>query len=404
MLEILVAIYAVYTLSQLVLHALELDFVKKRMSGQAVILETEQFLTSANASLAKLKFKIFSLCYEFLVLIFWLFLGLGALRQLLETSFEAGMSTMFSQIIYFSLFLVIGAIISLPLDIYEKFVLDKKLGFSNMTAPLFISDFMKNIALVAVFGAFGAWLFMLCYNFLGSLWWVWAWALAFGIILLVNLIYPTIIAPIFNKMKPLENNELKESIESLLNACGFRSSGVFVMDASKRDNRLNAYFGGLGATKRVVLFDTLIGKLSKAEIIAVLAHELGHFKHKDIIKNIVFMGFMLFVFFGILGALNASVYGDLALGSGALALLVFFVLFSPVLGAIFMPVMSAFSRSHEFGADSFGAKNSNKTDMINALKKLGSENKAFPLSHPLYSAVYHSHPSLSERISALENL
>lgn len=402
MLEILVAIYAVYTFFELVLHGLELNFIKKRMNGEAVILSPEQFVASANASIAKLKFKLFSLCYSFGVLVFWLFLGLGALRQLCESMTD--MSGIFAQMLYFSLFLVLGSIITLPLDIYEKFVLDKKLGFSNIKAPLFISDFMKNIALVAVFGAFGAWLFMLCYSFLGSLWWLWAWALAFGVILLVNLIYPTIIAPIFNKMKPLENNELKESIESLLRACGFRSSGVFVMDASRRDNRLNAYFGGLGATKRVVLFDTLIAKLSKAEIIAVLAHELGHFKHKDIIKNIVFMGFMLFVFFGILGALNASIYGDLALGSGALALLVFFVLFSPVLGAIFMPVMSYFSRSHEFGADSFGAKNSNKTDMINALKKLGSENKAFPLSHPLYSAVYHSHPSLSERISALENL
>lgn len=404
MLEILVGIYAVYTLYEIVLHALELGFVKRRMSGQAVILESSEFVTSANASIAKLRFKIFSLCYGFVVLVFWLFLGLGALRQLCESAFDGGMSGTLSQVVCFMLFLVVGEIISLPLSVYEKFVLDKKLGFSNIKAPLFISDFIKNIALVAIFGALGAWLFMLCYNFLGTLWWIWAWALAFGIILLVNLIYPTIIAPIFNKMRPLENSELKESIESLLGSCGFRSSGVFVMDASKRDNRLNAYFGGLGATKRVVLFDTLIAKLSKAEIIAVLAHELGHFKHKDIIKNIIFMGVMLFVFFGILGALNASVYGDLALGSGALALLVFFVLFSPVLGAIFMPVMSYFSRSHEFGADSFGAQNSSKADMINALKKLGSQNKAFPLSHPLYSAVYHSHPSLSERISALENL
>ena len=336
------------------------------------------------------------------MLVFWLFWGLGALRQLLEVSVD--LSGILAQMLYFSLFLALSELLSLPLEIYEKFVLDKKLGFSNITAPLFISDFIKKLVLVAIFAALGAGLFMLCYDFLGPFWWLWAWALAFGIILLVNLIYPTIIAPIFNKTKPLEDSELKASIESLLDSCGFKSSGVFIMDASKRDNRLNAYFGGLGASKRVVLFDTLINKLSQAEIIAVLAHELGHFKHKDIIKNIVFMGVMLFVFFGILGALNASVYGVLGLGSSSLALLVFFMLFSPVLGAIFMPVMSAFSRSHEFGADSFAAKNSAKADIINALKKLGSENKAFPLSHPLYSAIYHSHPSLKERISALENL
>ena len=402
MLEILVGIYAIYTLLELVLHGLELGFIKKRMSGEAVILSKQQFIASANASIAKLKFKLFSLCYAFFVLIFWLFWGLGALRQLLEVSVD--LSGILAQMLYFSLFLVVSELLSLPLEIYEKFVLDKKLGFSNIKAPLFISDFIKKLVLVAIFAALGAGLFMLCYDFLGSFWWLWAWALAFGIILLVNLIYPTIIAPIFNKTKPLEDSELKASIESLLDSCGFKSNGVFIMDASKRDNRLNAYFGGLGASKRVVLFDTLINKLSQAEIIAVLAHELGHFKHKDIIKNIVFMGVMLFVFFGILWALNASVYGVLGLGSSSLALLVFFVLFSPVLGAIFMPVMSAFSRSHEFGADSFAAKNSAKADIINALKKLGSENKAFPLSHPLYSAIYHSHPSLKERISALENL
>ena len=307
MLEILLGIYAIYTLLELVLHCLELGFVKKRMSGEAVILSKQQFIASANASIAKLKFKLFSLCYAFLLLVFWLFWGLGALRQLLEVSVD--LSGILAQMLYFSLFLVVSELLSLPLEIYEKFVLDKKLGFSNIKAPLFISDFIKKLVLVAIFAALGAGLFMLCYDFLGTLWWLWAWALAFGIILLVNLIYPTIIAPIFNKTKPLENSELKASIESLLDSCGFKSSGVFIMDASKRDNRLNAYFGGLGASKRVVLFDTLINKLSQAEIIAVLAHELGHFKHKDIIKNIVFMGVMLFVFFGILGALDANIAG-----------------------------------------------------------------------------------------------
>lgn len=395
MLYILIGLYAIYTLFELVLHTLEFNFVKAKKDGKSVILNDDDFKNAATATLEKLKFKIFSLIYSFFALLFWLFLGLNFLKIIFEGDGQT------SQIALFTCFLLVNAIISLPLDIYEKFVLDKKLGFSTITPKIFIVDNIKSFIILAIFGSLGAMIFALCYTYF-SLWWLWAFVISFGIILLINLIYPTIIAPLFNKMTPLENEELKSSILSLLEACGFKSSGVFVMDASKRDNRLNAYFGGLGATKRVVLFDTLINKLSKDEIIAVLGHELGHFKHKDLLKNIIFMGFMLFIFFAILGALNYDIYGILDLGDTPIALLIFFLLFSPILSAFFMPLMSALSRKAEFGADNFGAARTSANMMISALKKLGSENKAFPLSHPLFSLVYHSHPSLFERISALE--
>lgn len=393
MLYFLIALYTLYTLYELVLHYLEFNFVKNKVKTQSVILSPEEFKSAGLSTLLKLKFKCFSLVYSFITLLFWLFIGLKVLNFYFEGT---------SQIALFVCFLVGNVILSLPLDIYEKFALDKKLGFSTITPKIFAIDTLKTLLLSAIFGALGAMLFAFCYTYF-SLWWFWGFVIAFSIILLINLIYPTLIAPIFNKMTPLEDGELKGKITSLLEHCGFKSSGVFVMDASKRDNRLNAYFGGLGSTKRVVLFDTLISKLSQNEIIAVLAHELGHFKHKDIIKNIIFMGFMLFIFFAILGALNSSFYGILALGDTPIALLIFFLLFSPILSAIFMPIMSAFSRCHEFGADSFGALLGGKENMISALMRLGVENKAFPLSHKLYSAVYHSHPSLFERITALEN-
>nr|MBP3725381.1 M48 family metallopeptidase [Campylobacter sp.] len=280
---------------------------------------------------------------------------------------------------------------------------DKKFGFSTITPKLFVIDLFKSLALIVIFGGIFIYLLLWIFESLGEFWWIWGFCFAFCMILLINLIYPTLIAPIFNKMTPLNDENLTNSINSLLESCGFKSSGVFVMDASKRDNRLNAYFGGLGSTKRVVLFDTLIKKLTQNEILAVLGHELGHFKHKDLLKNIVLMGVVLFVVFFVLGNIPSSFYTALNLKENGGALIVFFLLYSPVLSAIFEPLISAFSRSHEFGADKFGADNTNKNDMILALKKLGSENKAFPISHKIYSFVYHSHPSLFERINELEN-
>ena len=226
--------------------------------------------------------------------------------------------------------------------------------------------------------------------------------LSFGVILLINLIYPTVIAPLFNKMQPLEHGELKERIEGLLQRCGFKSSGVFTIDASKRDKRLNAYFGGFGATKKVVLFDTLIEKLSEDEILAVLGHELGHFKHGDVLKNLALSFVLLGATFAVFGNLPAGVFGALGLNAGGGATLVFMILFAPILHAFFEPVISKFSRMHEFSADRHGASMQDKKSMIGALKKLGSENKAFPLAHKIYAAVYHSHPSLYERIRELD--
>lgn len=398
MIHFLVVLYISYVLIKVMLSLLQMNFVSQNAKKEAVVLSEDEYKNAARILVTNQKFGLFTLCYDLVLFMVWIFWGLNELNKYIMTS-----DTMINNILFVMSFLLINFIIELPLGIYEKFVKDKKHGFSNMTAKIFIIDTLKSLLLTIIFGSLVVWLILFCFQKLGEFWWVWAFCLSFGIILIINLIYPTLIAPIFNKVKPLEDGELKSSIENLLNKCGFKSSGVFVMDASKRDNRLNAYFGGLGVTKRVVLFDTLIQKLSVDEIIAVLGHELGHFKHKDILKMIALSAVMLFFMFAIFGNISTPVYNSIGLSDNGASVLIFMLLFSGIFNFAFSPIMSYFSRQNEFGADKFGASIGQKNNMINALKKLGSENKAFPKAHPVYSCVYHSHPTLFERINELEN-
>lgn len=398
MLEILIFLFALFTAYKVVLSILQIKFI----SGctEPVVLSASEFQSAAQVAIAKQKFEIIHNIYTFIIVAIWSVWGANALQN----SLSGVELNLVRDALLVTLFLAIGVVLNLPFEIYNTFVMDKKFGFSNSTARLFITDFIKSLVMILIFGFAISWILLLCYDLLGASWWIWAFGISFGLILIVNLIYPTLIAPIFNKITPLENSDLNLAINELLSSCGFKSSGVYSMDASKRDNRLNAYFGGLGATKRVVLFDTLINKLDKDEIIAVLGHELGHFKHRDIIKNIALMSIILFVLFAIFGNIPSSFYTALGLEESGGGLFIFFLLYSALFMVIVEPVISTFSRSHEFGADEFGAKQTSKDSMILALKKLGKENKAFPLSHPLYSMVYHSHPTLYERLNRLENL
>ena len=400
MLVFLIIIYIIYTIYKIFLANLQLNFIKANLAKPAVILSEADYKKAGNVAITNLKFEIFSLAFGLLVAIFWLIFGAGALQSFIYAKFGAGIM---AQSLFVLAFVLLGALIELPLEIYATFVKDKKLGFSTITPKIFITDKIKALALSLIFGFAVILALVFCVQNLGQFWWIYGFALSFALILLINLIYPTLIAPLFNKMSPLEGGELKEQIEALLGKCGFKSNGVFVIDAGKRDNRLNAYFGGLGASKKVVLFDTLIKKLSQSEILAVLGHELGHFKHGDILKNIALGAVMLGVIFGVFGNLaNDKIFGALNLVRDGGATLVFIMLFLPILQSFIEPVVSKFSRMHEFGADKFGADNASKADMISALTKLVSENKTFPIAHPLYSAIYHSHPSLYERIKELK--
>ena len=397
----LVFLYLLYTIYKVFLSNLELNFVRSKLNDEAVVLSKEDYINAGFAAITNQKFSIFSDIYGLLVAIFWIVFGASALQNFIYTSgfFQ---NEIFRATAFVVAFLLLNSLLSLPLEIYSSFVKDKKLGFSNITAKIFIADTLKSLILTLIFGSIFVAALIFCIQNLGNFWWFWAFLFSFGVILLINLIYPTIIAPMFNKMSPLSDGELKEQICELLRECGFKSSGVFVMDASKRDKRLNAYFGGFGATKKVVLFDTLIEKLTNNEILAVLGHELGHFKHGDIFKNIALSFVLLGVIFAVFGNLPNSVFAGLNLKFDGGAILVFMILFLPILQAFLEPLVSKFSRMHEFGADKFASSVQGKDDMISALKKLGSENKAFPISHKIYSAVYHSHPSLYERIEELK--
>ncbi|NPA87436.1 MAG: M48 family metallopeptidase, partial [Epsilonproteobacteria bacterium] len=216
------------------------------------------------------------------------------------------------------------------------------------------------------------------------------------------LLYP-FFAQMFNKFTPLEDEELKDAIEEMMAKVGFKSSGIYVMDASKRDTRLNAYFAGFGNTKRVVLFDTLLKKLSKDEILAVLGHELGHFKHKDIFKNIAVVGVMLFVIFAIFGNLPDTLFKELMIPKCGANIIILAMLFSEVIFFVLQPFVNLVSRHNEFSADEMGSELVSKKDLANALKKLVSENKHFPKVSKLYSFIYYSHPPILERLEKLED-
>ena len=220
--------------------------------------------------------------------------------------------------------------------------------------------------------------------------------------ILINVLYP-IFAALFNKFEPLKDEELKNDIENLMSKVGFKSSGIFVMNASKRDTRLNAYFAGLGKNKRVVLFDTLLKKLNKKEILAVLGHELGHFKHKDILKNIAVVGIMLFVLFFIFGNLPGSLFKELMIPKTGANIIILALLFSDLIFFILQPFVNLISRHNEFVADETGAKLVDKKALASALKKLVSENKHFPKVSEIYSFIYYSHPPILERLEKLKN-
>ena len=300
--------------------------------------------------------------------------------------------------------LLISALIDLPFSLYRTFNLEARFGFNKMTLKLFFKDLIMQSLLAAAIGLpiVLAALWMMAR--LGEQWWIYAWLAwsAFNLFLLA--IFPTWIAPLFNKFTPLDNADLKSRIERLLQKCGFKSSGLFVMDGSTRSSHGNAYFTGFGKNKRVVFFDTLINSLSGNEIEAVLAHELGHFKRRHVIKRIVLTFVGSFVFLWLLAQLMKAPWFFEGLGVGrpgtASALILFF-LAMPVFTFLFQPVMSYYSRKQEFEADEYAAQQSNAKDLVSALVKLFKDNASTLTPDPLHSAFYDSHPPAAARIERL---
>lgn len=302
--------------------------------------------------------------------------------------------------------MAVSGVVDLPLALYRQFVIEEKFGFNRMTLKLFFVDMLKQSALGAVIGAPVILAVLWLMGQMGNLWWLYVWLFWCTFNLLILFIYPTWIAPIFNKFSPLEDAALKERIEALLQRCGFATSGLFVMDGSKRSSHGNAYFTGFGKTKRIVFFDTLLTRLQPVEVEAVLAHELGHFKHRHVIQRIVLMFAMSLGFLFVLGQLLDASWFFNGLGvtaqNTALALILFFLVV-PVFTFIFTPLSSLMSRRHEFQADRYASEHASADDLVKALVKLYEDNASTLTPDPVHSLFYDSHPPAALRIARLQS-
>ena len=300
--------------------------------------------------------------------------------------------------------MLVSALIDIPFEYYKTFSVDEKFGFNKMTPSMFFSDLAKHSLVGIALGAPILFAALWLMQGAGDYWWFYLWVVwsIFNIVMLA--VYPTFIAPLFNKFTPLADENLKSRIEALLIKCGFKSQGLFVMDGSARSSHGNAYFTGFGSSKRVVFFDTLLSRLNTEEIEAVLAHELGHFKHHHVIKRIAMMFFVSLLGLALLGWLTNQTWFYTGLGvttpSNHMALMLF-LLVSPVFLFVLRPIMASYSRKNEFEADDYAAKHADANRLVDALVKLYRDNASTLTPDPLHSAFYDSHPPASMRIAKL---
>ena len=356
---------------------------------------------AADYCVARTRFGLLGLAIEVAILLAFTFgAGLQALDSFWSTRVD-GLSYGLAMI--FSVMLVSG-LIDIPLSLYSQFVIEEKFGFNRMTLKLFVIDLLKQAALGLAIGTPVLLAVLWLMAQMGTLWWFFVWLFWCGFNLLMLFIFPTWIAPLFNKFTPLDDAPLKARIEALLTRCGFATSGLFVMDGSKRSNHGNAYFTGFGKTKRIVFFDTLLGRLQATEVEAVLAHELGHFKHRHVMKRIALMFAMALAFLATLGQLmNASWFFDglgVSTQNTALGLILFFFVV-PVFTFLLTPLMSLLSRRHEFEADRYAVQHASAADLTTALVKLYDDNAATLTPDSLHSLFYDSHPPAALRIQRL---
>lgn len=381
-----------YTTPTILLALIQIKHIKN--NNKAVILNNNDFKIAKDYAIIMQNHKILESILSTILFVFWTNFALSSI--LIGDSF-------IDQVFSILLFLVINILLSMPLNTYKTLVIDKAFGFSKITLKLYVIDYIKMFLLLIIFGGLiiTALIYMIS-NF--SLWWLYGFILLFLISLIINIIYPTIIAPLFNKFTPLNDKNLEEKINKIMHKVGFNTNGIFIMDASKRDGRLNAYFGGLSKNKRVVLFDTLLNKISQNELLAILGHELAHFKHKDLIKNLFISAVVLFILFFIALQIHIHIGNIKSLNMIAqlpYTTICMLILISPVITFYFLPFINYFSRKAEYNADKFGSSLTNREDLCNALIKLVNENKTFPYSHSLNTFFYLSHPPLLDRLKAL---
>ena len=358
---------------------------------------------AADYTITKTRFGRFGLALETALLLGLTFGGgLQALHEFWSAHAEGltyGVALIFSV-------MLISAVLELPLSLYAQFGIEERFGFNRMTYRLFFGDLVKQTLLAAIIGAPLLYAVLWLMDRMGNLWWLYVWFLWCTFNLLILFIYPTWIAPLFNKFTPLADSELKARIEALLARCGFSATGLFVMDGSKRSNHGNAYFTGFGSNKRIVFFDTLLGRLQPAEVEAVLAHELGHFKRRHIIKRIASIFLVTLLFLAVLGQLieRPDFYAGLGVEAQntAMALILFFLI-APSFTFPLSPLTSLISRRHEYEADAYAAQQSSAADLARALVKLYEDNAATLTPDPLHSLFYDSHPPAALRVARLQS-
>jgi len=376
--------------------------VPQRFKAQVSLKEHQK---SGSYTLSKLKLNNWSNLVNSLLLIG---LTTGGLIQYLDALIAEHLDLSFSithGVLLIVALSVINLLVELPFSLYSTFNIEERFGFNHMTVALFIVDTLKTIIITAIIGIPMLYLVLWLMNMMGNMWWLWVWLTFCLFNIIIMLLYPTVIAPLFNKFSPLADEELKTRIYNLLNKCGFASNGIFVMDNSKRSSHGNAYFTGIGKTKRIVFFDTLIKQLSHGEIEAILAHELGHFKRKHVIKQIVISLSMTLVVLYVLSLLLHQPLFFQALGVNNMNNYSGLILFFLALGVVtfpLSPITSYLSRRNEFEADDFARQYSSKEDLIQGLVKLYRENASTLTPDDIYAKFYYSHPPASVRIAHLE--
>ena len=368
---------------------------------------------AADYTIAKLRFGLLELALAAAVLLAWTLLGgLDWLNSLLLDTL--GPRPLLQPLALLVVFAAINALIELPVSLYQTFVIEERFGFNKMTLRLWLGDLLKSTLVSFVIGVPLAALVLWLMQATGDWWWLWTWGAWMAFSLLMLVIYPTLIAPLFNKFEPLHDPALRERVAALMARCGFTAKGLFVMDGSRRSAHANAYFTGFGAAKRVVFFDTLLTQLNPPEVEAVLAHELGHFKHRHIVQRIVMLFALSFVALALLGWLAGQPWFYAGLGvtpnlpatmggavpNHALALLLFMGVV-PVFSFFVSPLAATLSRQHEFQADAYAATQASAQELCNALVKLYKDNASTLTPDPLYVRFYYSHPPASERIAHL---
>ena len=360
---------------------------------------------AADYTVAKTRFAMVAGVIDALLLLGW---TLGGGLEFLDQSWRAaGFGELVTGTLFLlSAFLIIG-LLDLPATVYQTFVIEQRFGFNHSTPALFIADLLKQALLLFVIGVPLALAALWLMQSAGTLWWFYLWVMWSCSTLLMIWAYPAVIAPLFNKFTPLKNRSVQTRIQALLRRTGFRSRGIFVMDGSRRSAHGNAYFTGFGRNKRVVFFDTLLKTLRGPEIEAVLAHELGHFHHRHILKRIVMLFGMSLAGLALLGWLIQQPWFYQGLGvstASAHAALILFLMAGPVFTFLLQPLMSWGSRRHEYQADAYAADQAEIKPMISALVKLYRENASTLTPDPVYSAFYDSHPPASLRIAHLQSL